>query len=143
MKKVVKFGLLVFSVGILGACSNKENETKISEQQKTIESLESKVKDLEKEQASMANSEDGEPFILSGKVVVGEDIKVGGYDINPANESGGSFYLFNKAEDVDNQDAEEADIVIITDEKHSVQSYSLRKGNVLVITGNLKFTKVR
>ena|GEM_PF-5521794 len=148
MKKIIRLGLLALSVGILGACNNKENETKISEQQKTIESLEGKVKDLEKEQASIANSKDGEPFVLSGKVIVGTDIEVGGYDIKPTDfgnkseesEPGGTFNLYENAEDEKNGKYE---FYYVKDEASSLKSFSLRKGNILEITKNLEFTKVR
>lgn len=48
MKKVVKFGLLVFSVGILGACSsNNESSETVSSLKKEVSRLESENSDLQ------------------------------------------------------------------------------------------------
>ncbi|EGO5845094.1 hypothetical protein ACFJX1_00955 [Enterococcus faecalis] len=148
MKKVLLGALLVFSLSLVG-CSNSDSE----KQAKTIDSLEKVVKQqkstidsLTKEQGSMAKLKNGESETLSGTVVIGEDLEPGAYDITLPGEESASFSKYVDEQDKESNKFEHESLLpALSDKKKAdeLKSYSLKKGNILEIRGNLTFTKVR
>lgn len=159
MKKCLT-GIALFSLLILGGCSNGEAEKQVTEQSKTIESmqkqttensvtiesLEAHIADLEKEQGGMAKVETGEKVTLSGRVVVGEDLEPGAYDITLPGEEDVAFSLFDDEQAEKDMKYKHEWLFPKDEDKETadeLKSYSLRKGNILDINGNMDFTKVR
>lgn len=145
MKKIISLGL-VFACGItlFGACTNtKEKDNKISEQSKTIESLNKQNRDLESslEKQESIKLKTGESIDLSGSIVIGEELPAGIYDIT---SSGGDFGISFKSKDGDWSDykALSADKEDGTYTK-KIKSYNLKEGYTLEIDGNAQFTKIK
>ncbi len=144
MKKYL-LPLTAAALFVLGGCTNKEAEQKVTEQSKTIESLEKTIESLNKEQGDMITLKKGEGVTLSGTFVIGEDLEPGAYDITlPGNEDA-AFSLFKDQEAKDNMKYDHEWLFPAKDGKAAdeLKSYSLKKGNILELSGNLDFTKVR
>ena len=88
------------------------------------------------------DSDDGESY--SGKLVVGEDIDAGKYDIKPDGDTDASVQIFENKDAVDSNDYR-FEWLFPADEENPggdiLKSYTLREGNILDITGNMTFIK--
>ena len=94
MKKVFLGCLAVCLSIVLVACSN-EADKKVTEQSKTIESLEKKIKTMESENSTLVKLKKGESIDLSGELVVGTDLPAGIYDLK-STSGGGNVSIYSK-----------------------------------------------
>lgn len=158
MKKTVLSIILISTIGLAG-CGTKELETKNSEQAATIEmmqkdhaeeveKLNATIESLSQEQASMAKMEVGETVTLSGTIVIGEDLEPGVYDITLPGSEDVALSIFENQKAVDESVYSHEWLFPKSEENEkkvddSLVGYSLKKGNVIELSKNLNFTKVR